>query len=358
MKGLDLSREYHHSIIEPLIKKHFPQIYDQYAAALIGWGSDVRGNDDELSQDHEWGPRCLLFLPNSLSDQSSDLWDLLNARIPSFFQGYPTRFSVSSNQFIRVPCRDGSGDVHIEITTCRKYFTENLGVVTPSEEIEWLSLPENRLFELTSGEVFTDGTGELTALRDYYKAYYPVNVWKYRLAYAWQSLGWDIDLIGMCDSRGDFLSSRNCLSATLFRIMKLSFLLNRRYSPSYPKWLGREFYKLPFLSAEIGSILESCYADTEIQSVIRKLEAVCVLLIEYQNNLDELPEIDQKPCLSGRGFWKMDFQHVADRISDSINGSLKEISLDGAVDQWVTNEDFMLNSSKLKALSAVYKPGV
>ena len=198
-------------------------------------------------------------------------------------------------------------------------------------------------------------TAELTSLREFYKAYYPLNVWKYRLAYAWQSLGWDIDLIGLCDARGDFLSTRNCLSVTLFKIMKLTFLLNRKYSPSYPKWLGKEFYKLPYLSNKIGPVLESCYLDTDIKSVIGKLEAICDLLIEYQNSHDELPEIDKKPCRWARGFWKIDLPHVADQISESISGPLRDISFDGAIDQWVTNEDFMLESNKLKLLSVIYK---
>ena len=182
-----------------------------------------------------------------------------------------------------VPSCDGSGEVHIDITTCDRYLLESLGIAIPRDDVEWLSLPESRLLEFTSGKVFFDGVGELTALRDFYQAYYPLSVWKYRLAYAWQSLGWDIDLIGLCEARGDFLSSRNCLSAALFRIMKLAFLLNRRYSPSYPKWLGKEFYKLPCLSNEIGPVLESCYLDADVKSIVGKLEAVCNLLIEYQN---------------------------------------------------------------------------
>jgi hypothetical protein len=354
MKGLDISREYYNAIIKPLIKDRFPQINDNYAAALIGWGSDVLANDDAISQDHEWGPRCLIFLPDALSDQSKDLYIFLNTKIPTFFMGYPTKFVVHKDHNFRVPSSDNSGDVNIDITTCKKYFSQNLGVVIPSDEIAWLSLPESKLLELTGGEVFADGTGELTTLREHYKAYYPLNVWKYRLAYAWKSLGWDIDLIGSCAARGDFLSTRNCLNVTLFKIMKLTFLLNRKYSPSYPKWLGREFYKLPSLSNEIGPVLESCYLDADIQSVVSKLETVCNVLIEYQNNQDELPKIDKKSSGSARGFWEIDLQHAADQVFEAINGPLREISLDGAIDQWVTNEDFLLDSNKLKLLSIIF----
>jgi hypothetical protein len=353
MPGLDLSRQYYYLVIKPLIEDRFSKIKDDYAAALIGWGSDVLGNDDGFSQDHEWGPRCIIFLPDSLSDMKVDLLRLFEAEIPPLFMGYPTRFTVDNG--IRIPSRDGSGEVHIQLTAPEAYFAQSLGVATPSSEIEWLTLPEGRLLELAGGEVFFDGTGELTALRALYGAYYPLNVWKYRLAYAWQSLGWDIDLIGLCSARGDFLSSRNCLSVTLFRIMKLAFLLTRKYAPSYPKWLGKEFYKLPCISNEIGTVLESCYPDTDAESIIGKLEAICNSLIRYQNRHEELPTIHAMPCHSAREFWHIDLQHIADQIFDSISGPLRDISLNGAVDQWVTNEDLLLNGNKLKLLSAIYR---
>jgi DNA-binding transcriptional regulator YbjK len=49
MRGLDLSRTYYNEIIKPLINDNLPKISNDHAAALIGWGSDVLGNDDELS---------------------------------------------------------------------------------------------------------------------------------------------------------------------------------------------------------------------------------------------------------------------------------------------------------------------
>jgi len=353
--GLDLSRAYYNEIIKPLINDNMPQIAKKHAAALIGWGSDVLGNDDELSRDHEWGPRCIILLPDSLDDFCSILFDMLNLKIPSYFMGYSTRYVMSREIYARVLSDTGSGNVNIDITTCSKYFQDNLGVIIPGSDIDWLSIPENRLLELTGGEIFFDGTGELTNIREFYKKYYPLDVWKYRLAYMWQALNWDIDLIGMCGARNDFLSARNCLSATLYRIMKLTFLLNRRYSPAYPKWLGREFYKLPSLSKEIGPILESCYLDADIKSVVGKLEKICTLLIEYQNTIEDIVKVEIRPFGFSRGFWNIDFQHIANQIYNSIEGELKTISLDGAVDQWVTNQDFLLDSHKLKLLSVVYE---
>lgn len=351
MKGLDLSRAHYNEIVRPLIEHRFPDIAASHAAALIGWGSDVLGNDDEYSRDHEWGPRCILLLPDSLIEHAADVWHELNSKIPGSFLGYHTRF-VADEGLIRRP--SDNGDVHIEITTCSEYFRRGIGVVKPETHLEWLTVPEHKLLELTSGEVFYDGTGELTSLRDFYKAYYPLDVWKYRLAYAWMSLAYDVDLIGLCDARGDILSARYCLGESIFRIIKLAHLLNRVYAHAYPKWLGKQFYKLPHLSAEIGPVLESCHFERDPRSVREKLEDVCRRLIDYQNSIESLPKVDLVQSPYSRGFWSIDLGRIACELHASVKGPLFETGLYGAIDQWVTNQDVMLGN-QMRCLSGVYE---
>ncbi|HBM80433.1 MAG TPA: hypothetical protein DD426_06295 [Clostridiaceae bacterium] len=356
MKGLDLCREYYSSVIKPIIDEHISFIGEKYASALIGWGSDVLGNDDEISTDHEWGPRCIIFLPEGLKQYKDRMYEILNTRIPSTFMGYPTHFIVDKESMgVRKLSSDRSGNVHIDITTCKDYFQANLGVLVPQNEIEWLSIPENHLREVTGGEVFFDGMGKLTKLRKFYGGYYPDDVWKYRLAYAWQSLGWDIDLIGLCCDRGDVLSSRYCLNETIFRIIRLAFLLNRRYAPSYPKWIHREFYKLPSIAKEIGTNLENIYIEKDIKIAMKKITQICRFLIEYQNRIKKLPSLKIRQNPYCRGYMDIDFQYIAEQTYRTIYGELKSIPIYGALDQWITNEDFLLDANKMKSLSAIYK---
>lgn len=356
MKGLDLCRKYYNEIIKTIINENIEFVGDRYAAALIGWGSDVLGNDDELSKDHEWGPRCIIFLPEDLKQYNDRIYEILNTEIPPVFIGHPTRFVHDKKYMgVRTPSIDGSGNVHIEITTCEEYFTSNLGITVPKNDLEWLSIPENRLLELTSGEVFYDGFGELTRLRNIYSSYYPDNVWKYRLAYAWQSLGWDIDLIGLCNDRRDILSARYSLSETINRIIKITFLLNRKYAPSYPKWIHREFYKLTCLSNVIGPAIEDFYTEKDLKLITKKLSEICAMLIQYENSLLNLPRVKIKTNIFARGYFDIDFQYIAEQIYETIDGQLKAIPLDGALDQWITNEDFLLEADKMKLLSVIYK---
>ena len=60
VKGLVLNRAFFFEVIEPILDKEFPDL--RYAAGLIGVGSEVLGYDSELSSDHHWGPRGMLFL--------------------------------------------------------------------------------------------------------------------------------------------------------------------------------------------------------------------------------------------------------------------------------------------------------
>jgi len=355
MKGLDLSRSYFEEWIQPIIADRVPELGNSYAAALIGWGSDVLGNDDKWSRDHEWGPRCILFLPEHLKDYAETVYTELNTQIPLEFRGYPTRFMADKEDpNIRIPSRDPSAQVHIEISTCEEYLKGNMGVVIPEDDIDWLRISEQRLLGFTRGEVFFDGFGELTRLRNFYD-YYPSNVWKYRLAYAWESLGWDVDLIGLCTARGDTLSARYCLGISLYRIMRLVFLLNRRYCPLYPKWLHREFFKLPDLVKEMGPIIEECYCIDKMELVPKKLSEICKVLIEFQNQIDLTSNMEIHPKRFSRGFFDIDCHQIALQIQHTIEGKLSKIELGGAVDQWINNEDFLLNADKMRALSMVYK---
>ena len=65
--GLELSRLFYQEEVAPILSKHFAHI--KYSAALLGPGSEVLGYDTEISRDHHWGPRALIFLTESDDQQ-------------------------------------------------------------------------------------------------------------------------------------------------------------------------------------------------------------------------------------------------------------------------------------------------
>nr|MBA2773672.1 hypothetical protein [Nocardioidaceae bacterium] len=58
--GLELSRHFYHGLVRPILDARFAGL--PHSAALLGRGSEVLGFDDEMSTDHDWKPRVLLFL--------------------------------------------------------------------------------------------------------------------------------------------------------------------------------------------------------------------------------------------------------------------------------------------------------
>ena len=50
--GLELSRRFYIEAVRPILDKYFPSL--PHAAALLGYGSEVLGFDDEVSTDHNW----------------------------------------------------------------------------------------------------------------------------------------------------------------------------------------------------------------------------------------------------------------------------------------------------------------
>src|SRR4029077_7989925 len=80
-------------VVRPLLEAEFPGL--EYAAALIGAGSEVLGFDSERSTDHDWGPRLLVFLEDEEAERLGVAVDeMLGRRLPEVFGGYPVAFGT------------------------------------------------------------------------------------------------------------------------------------------------------------------------------------------------------------------------------------------------------------------------
>lgn len=54
---IDVSRDFFHEIIKPILEREFPSETKQTAFGVFGYGSEVLKLDDEYSSDHHWGLR-------------------------------------------------------------------------------------------------------------------------------------------------------------------------------------------------------------------------------------------------------------------------------------------------------------
>lgn len=180
--GLELGRRFYAEVVRPILDADFPRL--DHAAALLGPGSEVLGYDTPTSTDHDWGPRLLLFVgERDLERLGRTIDGAIARRLPDTFLGYPTRFTLT---------HEGESSVaqhRVTLDSPAAYFARWLGFDpqdTPCQA-NWLTATDQVLLQLTAGAVFHDGPGVLTTLRARY-AYYPRDIWRYRLAMQWQRI--------------------------------------------------------------------------------------------------------------------------------------------------------------------------
>ncbi|MGA2639971.1 MAG: DUF4037 domain-containing protein, partial [Spirochaetia bacterium] len=242
--GLLLGRMLYEQAGRTIVQSMVPR--NAYAAAFIGKGSDVLGFDTERSTDHDWGPRFQIFLdPDGADSTASRLDAELRRRLPAVFHGYEVGFSDPDpdDNGVQVPAHSQEGSVRhlVEITTTHAYLRRHIGMEELSNLtlMDWLTFPEQRLLELTSGEIFHDPRGELNHIREKLGAY-PRDVWLYRMACQWQRLSQEEAFVGRCADAGDALGMKVAAARIVRDVMKLCFLMERIYAP-YDKWLGTAF---------------------------------------------------------------------------------------------------------------------
>jgi hypothetical protein len=361
MQSLELNRRYYHECVAGVLREHCPWIVDRHAAALIGWGSEILGNDDELSKDYGWGPRLLLFLTLEDHDARADeLLAILQQNIPPTFLGHPTRFTdVGPPQ----PTTDHSARVAIQVTTCESFTRFYIGLpdvdvkANPPSSKDWLLINEERLLRLTAGEVFHDGIGMLTSLREYF-GYFPDDVWRHRLAYAWSTLDRYARNLGTCESRGELLSSRIVVTRIAECIIAIVFLLNRVYKPGYMKWVHRQFHKLPHLSGSIGATLEKMMSQADNSPVSPLLGPVLDEIIPFQSKAANIPPGEYSHIATRslkNGCCNYNLEPIIDSVRRSIEGELKGLQTTlGAVDQWIVEQDLLMVPPQLGLLAPLY----
>jgi Domain of unknown function (DUF4037) len=246
IKGVELSGLFFREAVRPVLDAEFPRL--RYSAARLGSGSEVLGFDDEMSTDHCWGPRVDLFLGEKDYTEARDaVRETLRHKLPHLFRGYPTSYTEpdpNDNGTQLLEAREGGPVNHkVEIKTARRFFLEYLDfdIGLGVEPADWLTFPEQKLRTVAEGPVFHDETG-LGEIRQRF-SYYPRDVWLYLLAAGWERVGQEEHLMGRAGSAGDELGSA-LIGARLVRdLVRLCFLMERRYAP-YQKWLGTAFKQL------------------------------------------------------------------------------------------------------------------
>ncbi len=309
MKGLEICKAYYGQYGRPLLEKDFPSLLPLIAAGLTGSGSECFGFDDEVSRDHDFGPDFCLFLPDedTVSRRDAFLLERACAKLPREFMGL---------------CRPLSGPVggpRRGVMRLGDFLQEKTG--TPDGCLtlsQWMTVPEEALAEAVNGELFWDGCGTFTRIREALR-HYPEDVFRKKLAgHLWGMAQAGQYNYPRCLKHGESAAAQLALFEFTQHAAAVIFLLNRQYRPYY-KWWFRAMRALPQLNLNAELLEFLITADNSqplAEEKISAAESVCADIIDVLTEQGLTRAVCQ------------DLEKHAHSVNDSItDGNLRNLHL-------------------------------
>ena len=316
MKGLEIARAYYEEYGEPMLRERFPALMPFIAAGLTGSGSECWGFDDEVSRDHDFEPGFCLFLPGEdvVDRRTAFALERAYAALPREFMGLK-RSLVSP-----------VGGARHGILRTAEFMRDKVGKADGNLSLmEWLYMPDYILAEAVNGEIFKDGYGEVTAIRERLKRR-PEDVRLKKLAGQLLLMGQSGQYnYRRCLLHGETGAAQLAIVEFAKSSMAAVFLLNGVYQPYY-KWSFRAMRALPRLALTAELLEYLLTTDNEADTAEEKYNVMEGIAADIIGELKEqgLTGTDAGGKPQGRGLTGAvgeDLEKYAylvnDRISDA-----------------------------------------
>jgi hypothetical protein len=244
---------------------------------------------------------------------------------------------------------------HVEVAELRAWLAHRIGF-DPRGGIsmrQWLCAPQQRLLEVTSGAVFHDDGRELETVQAAL-AWYPDDVWLWLLACQWRRLDQEEPFVGRAAEVGDELGSRVVAARLVRDVMRLAFLLERRYAP-YSKWLGSGFARLD-AAATLQPALLDVLAARDYEARESALVSAVEELARRQNALGITAPVDPSVRLfHSRPFRVLGSSRFVDACLERVgDSSVRSLPLIGGVDQITDSTDVLEDANVFAAVERLY----
>jgi hypothetical protein len=332
----ELGDGFHADVIRPLLKN------TQYAAGLLGWGSDVLGYDTPRSMDHGWGPRLHVFVD---ADQVERVKAVVDQGLPDEYQGHPVRFGWDTQHPVH----------HITVTTVSDWLQDLLGfdATTELSTANWLITPQQKLLGVVAGRAYADD-GRLQPVREALQ-WYPDDVWLWMLACQWSRIAQEEPFVQRTFEVGDELGSRVLIARLGRDVMRLALLMERTYAP-YSKWLGTAFSRLEHEDGLDQALTKALAAEQQQEREAALITAYELAAVRH-NKLGITDEVDpaarqfhERPAmvLGAERF----VEACLARVKDS---QLRELPLVGSIDQISDSTDLLSNPAAYRRLQTIYE---
>lgn len=270
IKGLELCKRYYEEYGKTMIAEKFSAYQDKIAVGLVGKGSDCFGFDDELSGDHDYGPRFVMWVTRDTYEAIGEALQQAYEELPRVFLGVERKETFHG--------RDRAGVLVIED------FYRGLTGIRDISDISvtmWLEAPEYGLAAAVNGEAFYDEEGIFTAWRNKLSEYYPKAVWYRRIAEecALFAQNGQYNLPRM-RKRGQLVAAELAKAEGVKHAMKLVYLLERKYAP-HDKWL---FKGLQLLEEGEGILIKACQrVGQEGKSILELMERFSLMPVDEEH---------------------------------------------------------------------------
>jgi len=277
MKGLQLAKEYYNAYGKEMLEGGFSDYLPFISVGLIGSGSEVLGFDDEVSRDHDFEPGFCIFLPDeNIIDRKAAF------RMERAYDKLPHEFNGFKRQKLSPVGGKRHGVIRLDDFLMQKTGNKNGHL----SALEWLRIPTQYLLEVTKGEIFYDGDGRLTKVREEL-AVMPKDVRLKRLAghLLLMSQSGQYNYPRMI-KHGEYAAAALCVNEFVRNSVAAVYLLNNEYMPYY-KWQFRGLKELDILS-ELSLMLETMMIDgndiSYVNDKIEKIELVSTSIINELMN--------------------------------------------------------------------------
>ncbi len=233
VRGLALCREYYECYARPMLEKQFPDDVDKITVGLVGEGSDCFGYDDEVSVDHDWGPRLCFWVSEPVYERIAVALQEAYESLPGTYKGYVYKPSVMATDRHGVMSTEAFYRGLLGEENCPKE-----GEPWNENTIKWENIQDDRLAAAVNGAVFAPGDGKFCEIREILKAY-PMRLRYLKIAEsaARFSQSGQYNLMRMM-RRGDRVAAGLMAADALREAMKLLYYIDSLYPP-HDKWLYR-----------------------------------------------------------------------------------------------------------------------
>ena len=273
MKGLQLAKEYYEAYGKQMLEDGFSDSLPFISVGLIGSGSEVLGFDDEVSTDHDFEPGFCIFIPGEevIDRKKAFSMERAYAKLPDEFMGF-------KKQKLSPVGGARHGVIRLEDFLTQKLGNKD-GVL---DNFSWLKIPTQYLCEVTKGEIFFDGSGKLTEIRNNLMVM-PKDIRLKRLAghLLLMSQSGQYNYMRMV-KHNELAAAGVCVHEYVENAIAAIYLLNNEYMPYY-KWRFRGLKELDLLS-ELALPLEFLIMESNEKTYVNekydRIELIATTIIE------------------------------------------------------------------------------